>query len=211
MVERPACPVLSPGQQNALSRLRFALEEPAGFVILCGPAGAGTSVVLAALASELGPRHQEAMPIRTVASLVAAIGRGEPIGETILVDDVHLAASDDLAAIAAAAPPQGAGARCVVLAGRGRLLTLVGRDSRIAPRVRLRAIVPPLAPADTARIVESRLGRSTPELVRTIHEITAGIPAALNRLLDLATLIEGRTPTPADIETIHRRLELQGA
>ena len=139
------------------------------------------------------------------AALVDAIQRDLPIGDILLVDDAHLATPDDLAAIGT----RGGSDRCVVLAGRGRLLTLVGRDSRIVPRVRLRAIVPALTLADTRRIVESRLGDVGPEMVRTCHEITAGIPAALVRLLELATVPAGRRLTPADIETIHRRLDLQ--
>ncbi|MEI8318336.1 MAG: hypothetical protein WCH79_10350 [Planctomycetia bacterium] len=201
VVARTVPVVLTPAQEAALGRLRFALEKPAGVVLLCGPAGVGTSVVLASLAAELGA----GLPIRSAAVLVDAIQRDLPIGDILLVDDAHLATPDDLAAIGT----RGGSDRCVVLAGRGRLLTLVGRDSRLVPRVRLRAIVPALALADTRRIVESRLGDVGPEMVRTCHEITAGIPAALVRLLELATVPAGRRLTPADIETIHRRLDLQ--
>jgi len=201
VVARTVPVVLTPAQEAALGRLRFALEQPAGVVLLCGPAGVGTSVVLASLAAERGAGQ----PIRSAAALVDAIQRDLPIGDILLVDDAHLATPDDLAAIGT----RGGSDRCVVLAGRGRLLTLVGRDSRLVPRVRLRAIVPALALADTRRIVESRLGDVGPEMVRTCHEITAGIPAALVRLLELATVPAGRRLTPADIETIHRRLDLQ--
>ena len=205
VVARTVPVVLTPAQEAALGRLRFALEKPAGVVLLCGPAGVGTSVVLASLAAELGAGQPAGLPIRSAAALVDAIQRDLPIGDILLVDDAHLATPDDLAAIGT----RGGSDRCVVLAGRGRLLTLVGRDSRLVPRVRLRAIVPALALADTRRIVESRLGDVGPEMVRTCHEITAGIPAALVRLLELATVPAGRRLTPADIETIHRRLDLQ--
>jgi len=210
MVVARSVPVnLTPAQEAALGRLRFALEEPAGVVLLCGPAGVGTSVVLASLAVELGAGQSGGLPIRSAAALVDAIQRDLPIGDILLVDDAHLATSDDLAAMGTVVVARGGNDRCLVLAGRGRLLTLVGRDSRIAPRVRLRAIVPPLTLADTRQIVESRLGDVGPEMVRTCHEITAGIPAALVRLLELATVPAGRRLTPADIETIHRRLDLQ--
>jgi len=201
--------ILTPAQQAALGRLRFVLEEPAGVVLLCGPAGVGTSVVLAALSAELGPVAPGVTTIWSAAAAVDATRRGMPIGDVVLVDDAHLASPEDLAAIATVAASSDARERCVVLAGRGRLLTLVGRDSRIAPRVRLRAIVPPLTLADTRRIVESRLGDVGAEVTRTCHEIAAGIPAALVRLIDLATVSAGRRPTPADIETIHRRLDPQ--
>ena len=210
MVDSRSVPViLTPAQEAALGRIRFALEEPAGGVLLCGPAGVGTSLVLARLAAEFGASQPGGMPIRTPSELADAIRRDVPIGDVVLVDDVHLATADDLALLTTFAPTRGGKARCIVLAGRGRLLTLVGRDSRIAPRVRLRAIVPPWSVADTRRLVESRLGAVAPEVVQTCHEITAGIPAALDRLVELATVTAGRRLTSADIETIHRRLDLQ--
>ena len=208
VVSRSLPVILTPSQEVALGRIRFALEEPAGVVLLCGPAGAGASLILARLAAELGAGQPEKMPIRTASALADAIAQHAPIGGIVLVDDAHLATPDDLDACANLSTAQGGSARCVILAGRGRLLTLVGRDSRIAPRVRLRAIVPPLTLADTGRIVESRLGDVGPDVTRTCHEITAGIPAALVRLIELATVSVGRRLTPADIETIHRRLDL---
>lgn len=208
VVSRSLPVILTPAQEAALGRIRFALEEPAGVVLLCGPAGAGTSLILARLAAELAPCQPGGMPIRTAPTLAEAIKQEMPIGGILLVDDAHLAMPDDLDACATLVTTQGASGRCVVLAGRGRLLTLVGRDSRIAPRVRLRAIVPPLTLADTGRIVESRLGDVGPDVARTCHEITAGIPAALVRLIELATVSAGRQLSPADIETIHRRLDL---
>ena len=209
VVSRGLPVILTPAQEAALGRIRFALEEPTGVVLLCGPAGVGTSLVLARMAAELGAGQPGGMPIRTPPEVADAIRRGEPIGPIVLVDDAHLATADVLAVLASCAVSRSGSTRCVVLAGRGRLLTLVGRDSRIAPRVRLRAIVPPLSLADTRRIVESRLGKLGPEVVQTCHEITAGIPAALERLVELATVSAGRRLTPTDIETIHRRLDPQ--
>jgi type II secretory pathway predicted ATPase ExeA len=209
VVSRGLPVILTPAQEAALGRIRFALEEPAGIVLLCGPAGVGTSLVLARVAADLGAGQPGGMPIRTPPELADAIRQDEPIGPIALVDDAHLATADMLAVLASFAASRGGSVRCVVLAGRGRLLTLVGRDSRIAPRVRLRAIVPPLSLADTRRIVESRLGELGSEVVQTCHEITAGIPAALERLVELATVSAGRRLTSADIETIHRRLDPQ--
>jgi hypothetical protein len=209
VVSRGVPVVLTPAQEAALGRIRFALEEPAGVVLLCGPAGVGTSLVLARMAAELGTGRPGEMPIWTPPELAEAIRRDEPIGGIVLVDDAHLATADEFAVLATFVGSRGGHARCVVLAGRGRLLTLVGRDSRIAPRVRLRAIVPPLSLADTRRIVERGLGEVGPEVVQACHEITAGIPAALERLVELATVSAGRRLTPADIETIHRRLDPQ--
>ena len=87
MVVARSVPVnLTPAQEAALGRLRFALEEPAGVVLLCGPAGVGTSVVLASLAVELGAGPLGGLPIRSAAALVDAIQRDLPIGDILLVD-----------------------------------------------------------------------------------------------------------------------------
>lgn len=212
--------ILKPAQEAALGRIRFALEEPQGIVLLCGPAGAGTSVVLAAMAAELsanlgatsGTGDTRRVPIWSPATLLEATRRDPPTAAILLVDDAHLATAEECAAIATLAAPCGerGPGRCLVLAGRGRLLTLVGRDSRIASRVRLRAVVPPFTIDDTRRIVEGRLGGVEADVVQTCHEITGGIAASLVRLVELAAVTAaGRKLVPADIETIHRRLDPQ--
>lgn len=220
MVASPGRPViLSPAQEAALGRIRFGLEEPQGIVLLCGPAGAGTSVVLAAIAAELSGRppadrpasaRSMSVPIWSPASLLASPPRRDPDATAILVDDCHLGTAEECSALAAlsAAGGDGSPGRCLVLAGRGRLLTLVGRDSRLASRVRLRAIVPPFTVRDTRRIVETRLGCVGDDVVRTCHEITGGIASSLVRLLELAAVMAvGRRLTADDVETIHHRLD----
>jgi type II secretory pathway predicted ATPase ExeA len=211
--------ILSPAQEAALGRIRFGLEQPQGIVLLCGPAGAGTSTVLAAIAAELSDRQAADRgatagatpgPLWSPATLLAEHPR-HVLGTTaLLVDDSHLATADECSAIAAlsAAGGDGSPGRCLVLGGRGRLLTLVGRDSRLASRVRLRAIVPPFGIQDTRRIVETRLGCAGDDVVQTCHEITGGIAASLVRLLELAAVMAaGRQLTADDLETIHSRLD----
>lgn len=220
MVLSPGRPViLSPTQEAALGRIRFGLEAPQGIVLLCGPAGAGKSVVLAAIAAELSARPSAdrrgsmgsmSMPIRSPASLLAAPPDRAPDATVILVDDSHLATAEECSALAAIAAGEGEGSpgRCLVLAGRGRLLTLVGRDSRLAALVRFRAIVHPFTVHDTRRMVEARLGGVEDEVVRTCHEITGGIASSLVRLLELAAVMAAdRRLTADDVETIHRRLD----
>ena len=216
----------TPAQEAALARVRFAFEVPAGIVLLCGPAGTGTTLVLSALARLLdgdadgGKRRYQ---LWSVPGVVARLRDGGPLPDILVVDDAHLAGAEELAEVAGAlvtgsgdAAACGGRPRCVVLAGRGRLLTLIARDSRIAARVRLRAIVPPFTADDTRRFLFGRLpgpaGHGPDEpVVRTIHEITAGIPANLVRLVDLTAATAGRARplTVDDIETIHRRLDPQ--
>ncbi len=225
MPQPPPPPIrLTPAQEAALARVRFAFEAPAGIVLLCGPAGAGTTLLLAELARSLDTRGDNAPGsrwIRSVPEVVAAARAGTPLPDILLVDEVHHAAAGELAVVAGslaggAGDKAGMGLRprCIVLAGRGRLLTLVARDSQIATRVRLRAIVPPFTLDDTCRFVIDRLtgldGAGPEEgVVRTIHEITGGIPAALERLVALAaaTTGSGRRLSVEDVETIHRRLD----
>jgi hypothetical protein len=101
---------------------------------------------------------------------------------------------------------------------------LVARDSRLERAVRLRAVLRPFDLAESRAVLDTllfpRLGSRVDEprraaLAVTIHEIAAGIPAAVERLADLAGVIAAGRPTrslePADVETIHRRLCLSAA
>jgi len=178
---------LTPPQEAALARLRCGLDEGDGVVLLVGAAGVGKSLVLARLASD-----------PSSATRVA--------GATLL-DDAHVADESRLLQVAASPRP-------TILAGRGRLLTLVARDGRLAARVRMRAVIPPFSIDDTRALVARRLsdrgGAGLDEgAVRTLHEIAAGIPAVVRRLVDLVALVstEGRRLSADDVEAIHRRLD----
>jgi len=178
---------LTPAQEAALARLRCGLDEGDGVVLLVGAAGVGKSLVLARLASD-----------PSSATRVA--------GATLL-DDAHVADESRLLQVAASPRP-------TILAGRGRLLTLVARDGRLAARVRMRAVIPPFSIDDTRALVARRLsdrgGAGLDEgAVRTLHEIAAGIPAVVRRLVDLVALVstEGRRLSADDVEAIHRRLD----
>lgn len=199
----PPAPPLTPAQEAALARLRYALEGP-GIVLLAGPAGVGKSLVLGRLASELAAAGRAVCATADPAALVA---EGHDAGRTWLVDDAHALPSAPRAALAGIDGP-------VVLAGRGRLLSVVARETRLAARVRMRAVVPPFTLDDTRALVVARLAASggpPPDdaAVRVLHEIAAGIPATLARMTDLAALFvaEGRRLSPADVEAIHRRLD----
>lgn len=185
---------LTPPQEAALARLRYALDLP-GIVLLVGAAGVGKTLVLGQLAAELA-----------AAGTPPGADRPATVAPR-LIDDAH---GLPIAALGAVAECDGP----VVLAGRGRLLSLVSRDARLAGRVRLRAVVPPFTLDNTRALVVARLasvGGPAPDdgAVRVLHELAAGIPAALTRMVDLAALFvaEGRRLSAADVEAIHGRLD----
>lgn len=185
---------LTPSQEAALARLRYALEAP-GLVLLVGAAGVGKSLVLGQLAAEL-------------AAAAPPPGAARPATDAPrLIDDAHALPGAALGTFAEIDGP-------VVLAGRGRLLSLVAREARLSARLRLRAVVPPFTLDDTRALVVARLaavGGPAPDdgAVRVLHELAAGIPAALARMVDLSALFvaEGRRLSAADVEAIHRRLD----
>ena len=197
-------PMLTAAQSAALARLRFGLEEPGAIVLLVGAAGVGKSLVLETFGDELA-----AAGIPHARRGAGGDGRGSADDEghdaILLADDAHAWTADGLAGVAA----RRTGA--TVLAGRGRLLSLVARDDRVAARVRLRAVVPPFTLDDSSRLVADRLAPAPlpdPEAVRVMHEIAAAIPGRLVRLLDLVAVVAaaGRRLTAADVEAIHARL-----
>ena len=205
--EAPRTPApLTPAQDAALARLRYGIEGAAGIVLLAGAAGVGKTLVLGAFAAELASHGVSHAFVASAAQ--AAEGACHPDRPRVLLaDDAHGWSAAEIAAVAAASR-----SGALVFAGRGRLLTLVSRDERVASRVRLRAVVPPFTLDDTRRLVAARLGDTAladPGAVRTLHEIAAAIPARLVRLLDLTAVVAagGRRLTAADVEAIHARLD----
>jgi len=107
-----------------------------------------------------------------------------------------------------------------VLAGEGRLFTLVARDARIEQAVLLRATLGPFTRDESTLAVAARLspGGSPAErdaIMQAIHDLAAGIPARVVRLAELVQTVARAMPagrlTPADVEAVHRRLTLQAA
>jgi hypothetical protein len=85
-------------------------------------------------------------------------------------------------------------------------------------------VLRPFAPAESRAVLDAllfpQLGLGPDAAKRdavavTIHEIAAGIPAAVERLADLAVVVAAGRPDrrldPADVEAIHRRLCLTAA
>jgi type II secretory pathway predicted ATPase ExeA len=199
-------PPLSEPQLAALAKAACGAEAGGGLVLLVGPAGVGKSTVLQTLAEQQPvsdrPRSLEEWLAEAPARLPAML----------LVDDAHLETETDLARLLAHArlrQPEAA----VVLAGQGRLFTLVARDTRLEQAIRIRAVLLPGSRSDTHRLVEAALpaaARLADDALPAMHELAGGVPAAVSRLADLAAVVAGSCPdgllTAADIEAIHRRL-----
>ena len=208
---------LTLAQQAAVARLAYCLEQPGAVALLCGPAGVGKTLVLAAVA--------QAPQLAARGAAVCPFADWEERGATarppavLLVDDAQAARDGELTTAIERffrQRPDGS----VALAGEGRLLSLVARDRRLEQMVSLRAVIPPFTLDETRMLVAARLAAAgsldeRDQVARTIHEIAAGIPAAVTRLAALAAVVvessPGRPLVPDDIEAIHRRLSLQAA
>jgi len=223
-------PALSPAQLAAVAKLAYALEATGSLAVLCGAAGVGKTLVLDAVARHVASgggagaagrrpergRTASRLPLAGVRDLVAS---ATPLPDVVLVDDAHLAEDGEIGRLIDACrsgrPDMG-----IVLAGQGRLLTLLARDARLERSVRLRVTVPPFSKAETRLLVAALTGagalpRDDQEVATTIHEIAGGIPAEIVRLAELAAVVangtSGQPLTVADVETIHRRLGINAA
>jgi len=146
-------------------------------------------------------------------------GKAGSAAPVLLVDDGHGCEASQLAEFVAtiqASLPSAA----IVLAGRGRLLTLLAREQELQEQVLLRAVLPPWALPETAAFVRERFAAarvpvSDDALLTTMHEIAAGIPQAIVRLVETAVLIAKAHPAHllrrVDVEQMHDRLSLAAA
>jgi hypothetical protein len=206
---------LTGGQEAALARLGCALEAPGAVAVLCGPAGVGTTTVLDRLAATLLGR-------RTVehASVSDWLTRADADWPHVaLVDDAHDVDAADIDALLARLrsrhPHTG-----LVLAGRGRLLTLLARAPDAEASVALRAVLHPFTPTETRALLaadqdDSAAATAVLGVADAIHEIAAGIPAVARRLGTMAGWLAASRPDhamrPADVEALHRRVSLAAA
>jgi type II secretory pathway predicted ATPase ExeA len=208
--------MLSDPQRAALAKIACGLEAATGLVLLCGPAGVGKTLVLDELARSLPPRGQTARR-ECVADWLSWSG---DLPAVVLADDAHLATEGDLGRLLDRC--RRAGPTSLVLAGEGRLLSLVSRDPRLEQAVRIRVSLLPGTLADTLEVL-ARVFAAAPlpgpafdeAAVATIHEIAGGVPGAIVRLADLAGVLASARPdgrlSADDIEAIHRRIAPQAA
>lgn len=218
---------LTPAQAAAAAKIAFAVEVPGAVVVLCGPPGVGKTTVLAhltAAAAAAGRFVERCSPAAVADGRIEATHRDvrgtqpDPTHEILLVDDAHetdLAGLADLLGRCRRVRP----ATAVVLAGEGRLMSLVAGDTRLEQSIRLRATLPAFSFADTGKLLAGRPATSAagvPQaaVLRTIHEIAGGVPAVSLRLAEVADMVAVALPRPLtvyDIEMIHRRLSLSAA
>lgn len=211
--------MLTAAQQAAVARLAYALESPAAGALLCGPCGVGKTLVLAEIAAMVARGNRPCLRCSARDGVPESTLHARGADGILLVDDAHLVTASELAALVDTwqrRMPAGG----LVLAGEGRLLTLVARDERVERAVALRAVLRPFTLAESRAAVESVIELSGSEderdaTVRVIHEIAAGIPAEVVRLAELVGTIAAATPTgrltPDDVESLHRRLSPQAA
>jgi len=229
-------------QQAAAARLLYAVRQQQGVAVLCGPGGTGVSTVLDHVANELESaglstirvsgrnlvvdQLADLRSVRTNQSADRAMsfaglreGKAGAAAPVLLVDDGHGCEASQLAefvtTIQASLP-----SAAIVLAGRGRLLTLLAREQELQEQVLLRAVLPPWALPETAAFVRERFAAarvpvSDDALLTTMHEIAAGIPQAIVRLVETAVLIAKAHPAHllrrVDVEQMHDRLSLAAA
>lgn len=211
----PPAERLTAGQQAALARLGCALERPGSLAVVCGPAGTGVTLLL---------RHLEAATSRSRTVACRAFSAWESIDparwpDIVIADDAHDAGDGAIGRLITRVRARHPGAG-VVLAGRGRVFTLLARDLAVESQVGLRAVLHPFTAAETAALLAGAClppGVSSDALApvaRTIHEIAGGVPAVALRLAGMAVLVaasRGGPLEPTDVEALHRRVSLTAA
>lgn len=202
---------LTQPQLGALAKITCGIESRSGIVLLCGPSAVGKTTVLEHLATDLHTEDPECT-VRSVDDWLAS----DDLPSVVIADDAHMARDADLIRLAArcrARRPSGS----LVLAGQGRLLTLIARDRRLEQATKLTASLLPGRLDDTASLVRDHADGVLVDAagIIAIHEITGGVPAEILRLIDLAGVVAGsdrdRHLSTATIEMIHRRLSPRAA
>jgi len=202
---------LTPSQVAALAKVACGLETGGGLTLLCGPAGVGKTTVLEHLATDPVVEGRIG-PVRDVAGWLSAEARELPA--IVLADDGHLADPEDLGRLLLRCRSRGRDVS-LVIAGRGRLFSLIARENRLEQATRIRVSLLPGGPSETAGLLRERSDQAAGQpfddaVIQTIHEIAAGIPADIVRLADLALVVAesrpGRRLTVADVEAVHRCL-----
>ena len=201
---------LTAAQRAAVAKLACGCEQAGGIALLCGPGGVGKTTVLTELAAAIAPR-------RSVGRADAAHwAEAAMLPDIVLVDDAHLADETTLARLLQRCRDRNPPA-CLVLAGEGRLFTLMTRDTRLEQAVRIRVALPAFTAAETRGLLEATLAAIAGRPVavaeppaRAVHEISGGAAAAVIRLAELAGVLAADRPDETlsadDIEAIHGRL-----
>jgi len=142
-------PALTQSQVGALAKIACGIEAGSGIALLCGPSGVGKTTVLEHLAAELSADVHDTVPVHDVSYWLST---DDDLPLAVLADDAHTASEADLIRLAARCRARRRSAS-LVLAGQGRLLTLVSRDRRLEQATRITAAILPGAISDTEFLV----------------------------------------------------------
>lgn len=201
---------LTAAQEAAVAKLACCCGQADGVAVLAAPRGMGKTSVLRHLAGSLATGAS--VEVATAAAWAAAA----TLPDVVLADDAQEADEESLLRLLRSCRERRPMAK-LVIAGAGRLLTIIARDGRLEQAVRLRVSLPSFTVAETGSLLEERLtavaGRPVvvaEAAVRAVHEITGGTPDAIIRLADLAGVLTAtrpdRTLSTADVEVVHGRL-----
>jgi len=201
---------LTAAQEAAVAKLACCCGQADGIAVLAAPRGLGKTSVLRHLAEAVAAEGP--VPVASAAAWAASVS----LPDVVLADDAHEADQESLLLLLRRCRERRPAAR-LVLAGPGRLLTILARDDRLEQAVRLRVSLAAFTAAETGSLLEERLtavvGRPVvvgEAAIRAVHEITGGTPDAIIRLADLAGVLAAtrpdRTLSAADIEVVHGRL-----
>ena len=214
----PSVPLTDP-QRAALAKVACGAALAGGLTVLCGPPGVGKTHVLHQLAADDRLAAATAGGGGAVRDVGAWLACQDDLPPLVIADDAHLARDADLAGLLARCRARQP-ASALVLAGQGRLLTLITRDRRLTEATAIRVSLLPGTRTDTANMLSfpgmaaEGMGWEEPA-IDAVHEIAAGIPAAIKRLADLAGVVAAGRPDgglrPGDIEAIHHRLSPHAA
>jgi general secretion pathway protein A len=194
------------GKSYLLQVLSCQLAEPFGpFVHLVFPQMSAAEL-LAYLAFELGAEaqhggHESAGLDRTVRAIDQRLRHFNAEGRlpVIVVDEAHLI--EDMQVFQALRLllnfQQGGGCRfSLIFAGQNELFQTIHRMGPLEERLAVKCLLRPLSPEETAAYVSCRLAAAgaaraifEPAALRTLHELSGGVPRRINRLCDTVLLV----------------------
>ena len=208
------CDMLTQMQQAAYAKLLWASAQPKSLSVLVGPGGVGKTLIGKLMASDA---RVDGICKMIDADAIDNTRNFLPDGACIiLVDNAHKIEAVTLSLIFKSIEFSETVRRALILIGQGRLLTLLHKQPEIERAVRIRAVLLPWSFEETTQQVVLHLGESavSDEAIEIIHESSAGVPAAVLNVLELAKILIASLARPLDghdMEKLVGRLRLIAA